>query len=965
MSRTKKYHNNYEKHKNTQKAGFLGAIKHWNNMRQFNTFVKNLQNEERKVNKVMGSYNIVAQNFKDIAEDKRNKSTEYVLNKRQHKIIEFSKPEDSNSNSNSDEYFNSLMNSHDLEMIEQKDKKLEIEINQANKSIQKKIPNFIEDKKTLEKNTKKFRDIVEQISSGDLGNFQAKVKLLRKEYDVIASQSKGTLKSTHKKALKKYSRHKADYDKVVKIDDTYIQKQQELVHKINDLLKQGQFYLDQMDVLDTKKNNIDNDIAKWEEIYTNIFELIKKILKSIKTTKKQIEEIKKNELEINIAILPIAETSTDKIIKHSSTELKNKQAELDNVIKYLDASALNINEVYNMLINEKMASELYLDTTIIATAFLGIANILQNYKNIFNPITLQKGGASISPSVRHGRRSGRGRVGFRSSISTVGSIIAPKTIHPICYLKDNDNQDFEKILANTPNKNSALFIYIDSFEDYGTGAINPSSNYTENFRQYRQDIPTKSINARALGIPVGFKDTGLQTNKTTLGFFNTSITFDTVYNNTFQHGKLASTINQINDSKTLFETALKNIYAYVKKFNNNITDIYFYSYCKNNIIQTPHQIYMNPYFKSNTFTRENDNYFNTGVKTLCTKIITDFNFNYPASPAVPPVVQPVGTPPPAGTPPPLPNIYQYYKQNVPIDSLQIKDNYLVDSTGKRINIRSPPSNTEYVDNNNTPITNFSENTKIKLQSNRIGIIQNGNIFVDPSLPENSPIRSILTTIQSTPSLSNTITLINDKMNTISKLIGDIITPNSEFSSLLANVQELSQNLIKLKYIEPKVINIELDKPKPLASKYSWILKPVELNKSEFHALKGTETLNDLIKKNKAMTAINNQYSYMPDSDIDYLINILSQKNFNLRTDDYSKLEKIRPNIENFVNKAINKFGTDNDSLCNIYSKLRTNIGFEMEKYKDRLCPKYNNQQQSSHQYGNRGGRGGRGGRGRQ
>ena len=281
MSRTKKYHNNYEKHKKTQKAGFLGAIKHWNNMRQFNTFVKNLQNEERKVNKVMGSYNIVAQNFKDIAEDKRNKSTEYVLNKRQHKIIEFSKPEDSNSNSNSDEYFNSLMNSHDLEMIEQKDKKLEIEINQANKSIQKKIPNFIEDKKTLEKNTKKFRDIVEQISSGDLGNFQAKVKLLRKEYDVIASQSKGTLKSTHKKALKKYSRHKADYDKVVKIDDTYIQKQQELVHKINDLLKQGQFYLDQMDVLDTKKNNIDNDIAKWEEIYTNIFELIKKILKSI------------------------------------------------------------------------------------------------------------------------------------------------------------------------------------------------------------------------------------------------------------------------------------------------------------------------------------------------------------------------------------------------------------------------------------------------------------------------------------------------------------------------------------------------------------------------------------------------------------------------------------------------------------------------------------------------------------
>ena len=108
-----------------QNAGFLGAIKHWKNMRKFNNFVGELQKEERQAKNYLGSYKVIATDFKNLAEDKRDKTTEYVLNRRQLKIIELQKPKDSDINStsqNNKNYLSTLMSSHDLEMIEKKHK---------------------------------------------------------------------------------------------------------------------------------------------------------------------------------------------------------------------------------------------------------------------------------------------------------------------------------------------------------------------------------------------------------------------------------------------------------------------------------------------------------------------------------------------------------------------------------------------------------------------------------------------------------------------------------------------------------------------------------------------------------------------------------------------------------------------------------------------------------------------------
>ena len=991
-----------------QNAGFLGAIKHWKNMHNFNNFVGELQKEERQAKNYLGSYKVIATDFKNLAEDKRDKTTEYVLNRRQLKIIELVQPKDADINStsqNNKNYLSTLMSSHDLEMIDKKQNRLEIDINQANKSINKKLSEFIKDKIALDKNTKKFRDTVDKISSGGLGNFQSKVKLLKKEYDAIAPQAKGTLKSVHKKALKKYLSHKADYDKVVKIDETYIQKQQELVHEINDLLSQGQFYIDQMDSLDTKREKVDTDIVKWEEIYTKIYELIKTILDSIKKTKKIIEEIKKIELEINISIHPIAQTSSNKIIQQSSKELKNKQQELENVIKYLDASAANINEVLGMLLNEKMASELYLDTTKIATAFLSTVSILENYKNIFKPIGKQHfGGAAPAPSGRGGRGRGRGRGGRGGpvgalgrgglpagrgapltthggtpapTIGTGGPLLppfvvqagqSPKKIHSICYKSGDDNRDFKNILNSltTPAaKDSVLFIYIDDFDSYASNNFNIGSSYTNIFRQHRQDIPIlnqSSKNARALGIPVGFVG-GLETDTKLMNTLP-SISFTTgKYKNVADNNP-----QKITDVDKLFTNALQNIYKYLQLYSN-ITDIYFYSHCNS---FTPSKKFDFEPYKSNPFTHTNIGYFNNGIKHLFAEL-NNIGFIMDLTQPTPPSVLTIPVQPQNPQNPQTPQNpalqipqAQYQTQVIQIflsnTNTKIVNDYVTDINDKIINLNDP---TKIYISDNGPITNKAEGTIIKLMNGITGIIKSGKIYIDPSRPENSPIRSILNNMdqlnKSSHQYDNNIKLVEDNMNSIYDLISGIIKDKSDFMLLTENIQELSQYLIKLKYIEPKVINVELDKPTPLAKKYSWILKPVELNKSEFHALTGTQTLDQLIQTNKAMSEMNKQYSYVSEPDIENLINLLSHQNIHLNTEDSSKLQKI--DIKTLVDRAIYKASiiTDNTQksnyLCNIYKNIKPQLGqFIVDKYKNQLCP--NDKQ------GNSGGRGGHGGRGR-
>ena len=976
------HNSNHNKFK-TQKAGFFNILKHWKNMYKFNRLVKNLQKEEIDIKKVIGSYKVNANDFKNLAENKRDRTTEYILNKRQQIIIDFSKPKgvDMNSTShNNKDYIKVLRQFHDSDLITSKESALELGIDEADKKVIKRIPEFIKDKKKLENKTKNFRKLIEKLSSGELGKFQAKIKLMKKEYDEIVVQPKDSLKSMHKTVLKNYGSHKADFEKVNKIDETYIQQQQALVHEILDLLAQSELYIEQIEKLDKKKTDKETDLVKWVKIYTRIYELIQKILKNIIDTKKQLESIKEKEVEIDMAVHPLAQTSTNLNLKNSSARLKDAQRIFDNVIKYLDASAVNINQVLDMLLNEKMASEIYLDSSKIATAFYGMLTILKNYKIIFTPgtITMIGGSGSYGGSgVSRGSKKGAiGAIGTGSRLihpsPTIGSI---KILNPICYDDSVQVFDIEINSRFLTNKETILFIYNTSFDEYINDVKNNYNN--KNIEYYRQDIYTTDTETKikSLGIPIDNDETDINIS---------SFTIIDILNPT--HVPKFTKINTIPNfekinNKTTIDTLLKqsfiNIFKYIENPSNNINIIYYYAdYECSKLSNTTYML--EPDTDNSEFLNYNRNkkIYTTLLAEFITHLqIAPYNFKFNTA---------IGTPAPgtSGTPAPGTSgtsaaaagtsaaaLGTAAAPEISLKKYIVNINHLLENEQKVIINLKHSDGKSYTDDNGNVIDKNNLPPTITING-MIGTIQSdGTIFINPTTSENSPIRSIIKNItdmnQTNNLYKNNIDIITKNTKYIYDTIDSIIKPDSKFMDLTKDIQELTQLLINLKYIEPKVINVELDKLPRVAKQYSWILKPVEINKTEFHALSGTETLDKLIKENKSMQEFHTKNNYIPDNEIENLIKLLAASTHsNIPPKDSTTLTKIvDSNFENFMQRCkdfVSSPGNDiNMSMCNILSNLNNFKGIRyLQNYKDQ----YNCRGKGS----DRGGRGrgrGRGGRG--
>jgi hypothetical protein len=1149
----------------TQKGGNI--FKHWSNMHKFKKFKKQFDKEEANIKKYMGSYKVNADTFKKIAESKRDSTTNYILNKRQLTILDMTKPKTTSDDKTDKNFLKSVISGHDLSMIENKTKRLEIEMSEANKQIAKNLPEFIKDKKKFQIRTIKFIKLVKTFSDTDIGKFNAKIKLKKIRYDEIMKQTNTKLKSTDKKDKNKYTKHKADYDMIAKFGDDVIQNQQKLVHEINELLENAEFYIGQLEALAGTKTGADTNIIEWDKLYRKIFEFLYKIIGNIGKTKGKIEEIKKLELEIDISLHPISQTLSgntyeEKQLIESSRTLKNQQQDLGQVIQFLDASASNLNQILEMLINEKMASELYLDSTKIASAFEFIYVKMQKYMNIFKPI--QSGGGSKSTKS--------------SKRKSVGKNIIKVEIKPICH-SDTTFDTFDNIVLRPDfNPDENLFIYTDSFENYDDNNTDEGDEYYNKFRKYRKDIyPWNNTDFNSLGIPVGFDTPIYKNNRTKL--FDLSDSDFNINKNKMTKMTLINkkTEPSIDNAKNLLIQSITNIYKLLENSRyKNIKNVYYYKYCKTDEKKKLDLIDLKGY-STDDFTHNNIKH----LLNIITNLLKNINKNTTISTTTPSTTTPSTTTPsstlakysihplkynrsnngfedifiankkkksenadkmlfiyndnfdeycngslnfgannagarpfrqdlvksdderiaatnsgskfrdckgmlslgiPIGHPDntgggaiyeelytynntdamksfnvssdlfcetnkeneiikiSMQNIYKYVYDNPNITDIYYsakdtspdypglglgifknhkwtKDN--IDNINNQLEnlfkeLGKIPNRKFTINKNNfdidivNPVTSdpthnpvepakktvtFTANTRgsvgitgitgitgstrttvssgssgssdstlsipiasinvdgIAIGANGTAIIasnisrnlavgslvninnmkatvqKNGTLFFDPNIPENSSINRIvkyLKVINKQNKYDNNIEKINKNVEQIYNILNGIITPQSEFMSISKDVQELSQDLIKLKFIEPKLIKANIGSPSPLVKKYSWVLNPVELIKSEFHALKGTETLDKLIKENKVMQEIvvkNSQVSDVKYNDIIRILKI-SNSNFSIlkSTDEIINLEKLLSdnNKDNFIKNIDSEKIEDK---CAIYSNL--------------------------------------------
>ena len=541
-----------------------------------------------------------------------------------------------------------------------------------------------------------------------------------------------------------------------------------------------------------------------------------------------------------------------------------------------------------------------------------------------------------------------------------------------------------------------LFIYDDNFNDYSSGTKDKGTG-NNRYRMSRKDskLPNQndSENPRGmntLGIPTGYS-----TADKTKGAIS-STNYDYSNPDDFEFINKTTTYTDFftnNNYDEILKKSMKNIYDYIKKFK---IQYIFYPTYKNEYdtdkkefkYEIP-KIDLDP-FLGKEWTTQNKNALENQFMNLIKNIIK-INNNYeiedinnedanPANPANPQIPATPQNPPIPATPqtnpniPPSPQGVANRKQEKSLEDYSISnDNFLVDGNNKKIDVRAA-YNYNFVDKTGNVIDMSLENKNITIKGKKGKINSDGTIYFNPSEPENNPIRSIVSIMQKPDNqkYENNIKIITNNTDKINDQINKIIEPKSEFMLLTERVQELSNLLFKLSQIEPKVINVQLDKPKPLALQYSWILKPVQLNKSEFHGLKGTETLDKLIKEDKAMNKFYKDSTSFSDSDIDKIIEILgSAYNPTLTNEQSDKINNI--NLDSLVGKCLSKISNrppDNQNTFSsiLYNNLIRRRGTVFEKYKDKF-PYTKSDKDSGKDGGrnkggkNRGGRGGRDGRG--
>lgn len=594
----------------TQKGGMFNIIKHWINMRKFKSLIEKLHKEEKDISKNLGTYQANSEFFKTSLEEMRDKSTEYVLNKRQFIIGEMSIPKNtiiSVNNNNRETKKNFLEYTkvkHKIGMAENKAERLKIDINNLNSDIMKREPGFNEDKRKFEKKTEKFRNLVEKLSTSDLGNFQSKTLNLKKTYDILKKQPQDSLKSSDKKIIKEYEKHSADYDKVASITETYIDEQQKTLNKINELLQTTDFYKDSIDPLSTSRTNMIADLKDWEYIYKTLFVVIDEIIEHAEKITLEIKKIEEYEFEIMALIEPIAGSSTNKDLKKASEQMKLELSKISKTNKTLEAIINTVREIKKLMLSEKLGSEIYEDSNEIPASAMLIEKNLKELQVLVTYVMNLRGGAVPVASI---------------------NIIEDKEFDET-FLNDTNNQ-----------KQENLFISIIDCNTYKNKAkISDINDIDEAFKilntnrsDIKDTINIKKINA--LSIVYLYQTDATNT-------FN-NINYNQNYENT-------SKLTYACDTKIieLFNQSLINIYQFVKTHKDKIKNIYFDEFIQkcldDNIYGDFIWVYKN----------------NTDIKAKIDELKDKIKELYKATPVppVPPVpTGTAGTATPIGTAPPV------------------------------------------------------------------------------------------------------------------------------------------------------------------------------------------------------------------------------------------------------------------------------------------------------------------------
>lgn len=263
--------------RNNQKGGFFEYFKFLLNLRKFNNIIVKFNKANQNMSKEIDSFKVQMEDFKKLAEENRKLSIDYMTNTKTRTLLEIGTRDPKIADRNKSQL------EHDLNLNENNYKKINNELMQNQKHLEKEEPLFIKMEGRLRKINDKFQDLTAEYAK--LAGFRADIKRLRDKY-VNALDKRG---KTAKKSVQKYQSHKEEYEKVLKMDDLTVQNMKKLNDEINQLQSDAGQFIDRFESIAKDRETKQSVLEEWEKNYNEIFDLI---IKTISKTKDSIDKVK-------------------------------------------------------------------------------------------------------------------------------------------------------------------------------------------------------------------------------------------------------------------------------------------------------------------------------------------------------------------------------------------------------------------------------------------------------------------------------------------------------------------------------------------------------------------------------------------------------------------------------------------------------------------------------------------------
>lgn len=281
-----KQYRKYSKKINQSGGGILDDVvdffEHPYKMYKFNKFISEFNKTKEALHSEYSSFEAESDIYKEVANNKVKFITEWLTASKVNTIASNFLKNEADLDPILKKKFQTLVkvSKEQKEIFEKKIKRLEKDMNKNKKEFQRMNKKFVNNINKFEKMITKYRK---------QSDFKQRIDTINMKFEKLSKKDKKNLSRKHKDVLKRYLKHKSDYEKIKSFTDGYLERTSQFVKEYTELRRDAEFY--NKIFYEKSTSSKEGDLKKWGSVISTFYDDLESVLNDGKGYSKKLKEL--------------------------------------------------------------------------------------------------------------------------------------------------------------------------------------------------------------------------------------------------------------------------------------------------------------------------------------------------------------------------------------------------------------------------------------------------------------------------------------------------------------------------------------------------------------------------------------------------------------------------------------------------------------------------------------------------